>query len=56
MTVDVYESKGGEKVNGIGVTPDITVERTIEDIVAGRDPQLSAGVDYLEKLVAKKNP
>jgi len=56
VTVDVYESKGGEKVNGIGVTPDITVERTIEDIVAGRDPQLSAGVDYLEKLVAKKNP
>jgi carboxyl-terminal processing protease len=56
VTVDVYESRGGEKVNGIGVTPDITVERTIDDIVAGRDPQLSAGVDYLEKLVAKKNP
>lgn len=54
VTVDEYESKGGEKVNGVGVTPDITVERTIDDIVAGRDPQLAAGVDYLEKVVAKK--
>lgn len=56
VTVDEYESKSGEKVNGVGVTPDMTVDRTIEDIVAGRDPQLAAGVDYLEKLVAKKNP
>jgi carboxyl-terminal processing protease len=54
VTISEYESRGGEKVNGIGVTPDVTVERTIDDIVAGRDPQLAAGVDYLEKLVAKK--
>jgi carboxyl-terminal processing protease len=56
VTVDEYESRGGEKVNGIGVTPDITVERSIDDLVAGRDPQLKSGVEYLEKLVAKKNP
>lgn len=56
VTVDEYESRGGEKVNGIGVSPDITIERTIDDLVAGQDPQLKAGVEYLEKLVAKKNP
>lgn len=54
VTVDVYESKGGEKVNGIGVAPDIEVERSLKDLVEGRDPQLAAGVDYLEKLLAKK--
>ena len=56
VTVDEYESRGGEKVNGKGVIPDMTVERTIDDLVTGRDPQLKAGVEYLEKLVAKKNP
>lgn len=54
VTVDEYESRNGEKVNGLGVTPDMTVERTIDDLVSGSDPQLKAGVEYLEKLVAKK--
>lgn len=54
VTVDEYESRGGTKVNGVGVSPDIEVERSIEDLVAGRDPQLKAGVEYLERLLAKK--
>ncbi len=54
VTVDVYESKSGEKDNGLGVKPDQEVKRTIADLVAGRDPQLAAGVEYLEKLIAKK--
>ncbi|HEX2915447.1 MAG TPA: S41 family peptidase [Chloroflexia bacterium] len=54
VTVDVYESRSGLKVNGIGVSPDIQVERSIEDLVSGNDPQLKAGVQYLEKLIAKK--
>lgn len=55
VTVDEYESRGGAKVNGIGVTPDIAVDRSIEDLVAGRDPQLKTAVQYLEKVVAKKS-
>ena len=54
VTVDEYETKNGEKANGVGVTPDQTVERTVDDLVAGRDPQLTAGVQYLENLLAKK--
>jgi carboxyl-terminal processing protease len=54
VTVDEYEAKNGERVNNIGVTPDIEVKMSIQDLVAGRDPQLKAGTDYLEKLMAKK--
>ncbi len=54
VTVDEYESRGGTKANGIGVTPDVTVERTIQDLVSNRDPQLTSGVEYLEKQLAKK--
>ncbi len=54
VTVDEYESKGGERVNGTGVTPDIIIERTINDLVANRDPQLKAGVEHLDKVLAKK--
>ena len=54
VTVDEYEAKNGERVNNIGVTPDIEVKMSIQDLVAGRDPQLKAGTDYLEKLIAKK--
>lgn len=54
VTLDEYESKSGIKNNGIGVTPDLTVERTMADLVAGRDPQLKAGVEQLEKVLARK--
>jgi carboxyl-terminal processing protease len=44
----------GDKV-AISVTvDDIVVERTVQDLANGNDPQLQAGVEYLEKLLAKK--
>jgi carboxyl-terminal processing protease len=54
VTVDEYESHSGQKLNGLGVPPDITIKMNIEDLVTGRDPQLKAATDYLEKLMAKK--
>ncbi len=54
VTVDEYESKEGTKVNGIGVSPDIEVKRSIDDLVTGKDPQLIAGIEQLEKALAKK--
>ncbi len=54
VTVDEYESKSGLKVNGVGVSPDLAIDRTIEDLVTGRDPQLKAGLEQLEKVLAKK--
>ncbi|MGI8687397.1 MAG: S41 family peptidase [Thermomicrobiales bacterium] len=44
VTVAVYVSAKGASLNGIGVSPDITVERTNDDIAAGRDPQLDAAI------------
>lgn len=34
----------GAGLNGIGISPDETVVRTADDIIAGRDPQLDAAV------------
>ena len=34
-------------IHGVGLTPDITVARTNEDIQAGRDPQLDRAIEYL---------
>ncbi len=44
ITVAVYISVKGASLNTIGVSPDITVERTNDDIAAGRDPQLDAAI------------
>jgi carboxyl-terminal processing protease len=54
VTLDEYESKSGIRDNGIGVTPDIIVERSINDLVTGRDPQLQSGIEQLEKTLAHK--
>ncbi len=54
VTASVYETVKGEKLNGVGVTPDIVVQRSTPDILAGRDPQLDAAIKNLsEKLKAK---
>jgi len=37
----------GRGIDGIGLEPDIVVERTLEDRAAGRDPQLNRAVEYL---------
>lgn len=49
VTAAVYETARGEKLNGSGITPDIAVTRTTEDILNGRDPQLEAAVKQLEE-------
>jgi carboxyl-terminal processing protease len=35
-------------IEGVGLTPDIEVEITQEDIDSGRDPQLESAIEYLE--------
>ncbi len=44
VTVAVYVSAKGTSLNGIGISPDSTVERTNDDIAVGRDPQLDAAI------------
>lgn len=40
LTIAEWLTPGGASVNGIGVTPDVIVERTAEDLESGYDPQL----------------
>lgn len=52
ITVAVYVSVKGASLNGIGVAPDIMVDRTNDDIVAARDPQLDAAVSSANAKVS----
>jgi carboxyl-terminal processing protease len=44
ITEQRFESPGGVQLDGVGVTPDITVEITDEDLENDRDPQLARAV------------
>ncbi|MCK4697760.1 MAG: hypothetical protein KAT53_05585, partial [Dehalococcoidia bacterium] len=35
-------------IEGVGLTPDIEVEITAEDIASGQDPQLESAIEYLQ--------
>lgn len=52
VTVDEYLSAKKEELNGVGVTPDIIVPLSIDDLASGSDPQLVAAVSYLDKTPA----
>jgi tricorn protease len=48
-------TKDGFVVENVGITPDIEVEQTPADVIAGRDPQLDKAIEVaLDEL--KKNP
>jgi len=50
VTVAKWFTPNDQNINESGITPDIIVERTIEDIEAGKDPQLEKAIEYLESL------
>ncbi len=47
VTVARWFTPNDRAIHGQGLTPDIEVKRTEEDIDAGRDPQLDRAVEYL---------
>ncbi|HKI83717.1 MAG TPA: S41 family peptidase, partial [Candidatus Krumholzibacteria bacterium] len=51
----LYGLSGDWLIEGIGVVPDIEVQNMPADVVAGKDTQLRAAVDLLEKQL-KENP
>lgn len=53
VTVDEYVGVKGEKDNGVGVSPDITVSITPDDYANNRDPQLVAAVVEIQKNMSK---
>jgi carboxyl-terminal processing protease len=54
ITVDEYVSAKQEKLNGLGLTPDVVVPISMSDLANNRDPQLVAAVNEVEKNVAAK--
>jgi carboxyl-terminal processing protease len=49
VTVARWYTPNGKNITKEGITPDKTVKMTIEDVDAGRDPQLDAAKKLLRK-------
>jgi carboxyl-terminal processing protease len=47
VTIAKWLTPNGRTIDKIGLTPDVVVERTVEDYNAGLDPQLDAAVQLL---------
>ena len=47
ITVALWLTPNGRQINGVGLTPDVEVKITQDDITAGIDPQLTKAIDLL---------
>jgi carboxyl-terminal processing protease len=47
ITVDDLNTGKGKVLNKIGLSPDIAVDLTVQDLVAGRDPQLERAIGLI---------
>ena len=47
---------GGWGVEDEGVAPDIEVDQTPADVIAGRDPQLEKAIEVIKAELAKNPP
>jgi len=47
VTIAEWLTPNGDQINSEGIVPDVYVERTQEDFVEGRDPQLERAIEYL---------
>jgi carboxyl-terminal processing protease len=50
VTIARWFTPNGRAIHGEGLTPDIQVDMTAEDIEADRDPQLQRAIEYLQEL------
>lgn len=49
ITIEEFRTPNGNKIHEVGITPDIEVENTKEDIEVKIDNQLNTAIDYLSK-------
>lgn len=49
ISIDDYHTPAGTRLEGIGVTPDLLVPQTVEDLRAGRDAPLEAAMERLQR-------
>ena len=47
VTVARWLTPSGRSISDGGLTPDIEVDRTIEDVKANRDPQMNRAIQFL---------
>jgi carboxyl-terminal processing protease len=48
ITIGRWFTPNGRQIEGQGLTPDIIIDMTEDDIAQGRDPQLDKAVEYLK--------
>ncbi len=48
ITIAWWYTPNGRQIEGQGILPDVTVERTAEDIERGYDPQLERAIEYIK--------
>ena len=48
VTVARWLTPSGRSISDGGLTPDIEVDRTVEDVKAGRDPQMQRAIEFLK--------
>ena len=51
LTTGRWLTPNGRLIEGVGLTPDIEVAMTEEDIESGRDPQLERAIEYIEEAL-----
>jgi len=52
ITIAKWLTPNEKTIHKVGLTPDIIVERTVEDFTAKRDPQLDVAVEFLLHTIA----
>jgi carboxyl-terminal processing protease len=53
VTIAKWLTPGDKTIHGTGLTPDVVVELTDEDFLAGRDPQLDKAVEILSGVAGQ---
>jgi carboxyl-terminal processing protease len=48
ISIGRWYTPNGRQIEGNGLTPDIVVDRTEQDIQQGKDPQLDRAIEYIE--------
>jgi carboxyl-terminal processing protease len=52
VTIAKWFTPKDRTIDGVGLTPDVTVEMTDADIQAGKDPQLDKAVEVLQQTIS----
>jgi carboxyl-terminal processing protease len=53
LTTAKWYAPNGLQISKVGITPDIIVDKTPEDDVAGRDPQMAKAIEVLKSEIQK---